>query len=198
MIAIIDYKAGNVASVKNALDRLGVKSLITSKPSEVLAADGVIFPGQGRAGSAIKELQRTRLDQAIPQISKPFLGICLGMQLLADFSDEDRIDCLGIISGRCRKFPAIVKSPQLGWNKVAFEQNSPLTEDIKSGEYFYFVHSYYFDAAPEAVIGTTNYGFSFPSIVRHDNFFAVQFHPEKSGPAGERLLKNFCEVSQCL
>jgi glutamine amidotransferase len=198
MIAIIDYKGGNIASVKNALDRLGASFLVTSKPSEILAADGVIFPGQGRAGSALEELKRTGVDRALPRISKPFLGICLGMQLLADFSDEDKTPCLGIIGGRCRRFPAIVKSPHLGWNKVQIEEASSLTKGIKSGEYFYFVHSYYFDAVPQSVTGTTNYGFSFPSIVQQDNFFAVQFHPEKSGAAGDRLLRNFCEVSKCL
>lgn len=197
MIAIIDYKAGNLASVKNALDRLGVSSAITSKASEVLAADGVIFPGQGRAGTAMYELKKSGLDGTISQISRPFLGICLGMQLLSDFSEEDKTKCLGVINGNCRKFPATLKSPQLGWNKVFLQRSSPLTGGIENGEYFYFVHSYYFDASPRSVIGMTDYGFGFPSILQKDNFFAVQFHPEKSGTVGERLLKNFCEVSQC-
>lgn len=192
MIAIIDYKAGNIASVKNALDRLGVASMVTSKPAEILAADGVIFPGQGRAGAAMKELQRTGLDQAIQRVTKPFLGICLGMQLLAERSEEDNTECLGVIAGKCRKFPAIVKIPQLGWNKVKLEQASALTKGIKNGEYFYFVHSYYFDTEPAAVVGSTDYGFEFPSMLQKDNFFAVQFHPEKSGSAGRQLLKNFC------
>src|SRR5512146_2714886 len=128
MIAIIDYKAGNIASVKNALDRLGVSSIITSKPSEVLAADGVIFPGQGRAGAAMRELKKSGLDRAIAKVSKPFLGICLGMQLLAEFSEEDNTGCLGTIGGSCRKFPPTVKTPQLGWNKVALKRKSPLTK----------------------------------------------------------------------
>ena len=198
MIAIVDYQAGNIASVKNALDRLGVEAVISADPAVILAADGVIFPGQGRSGAAMQVLKQAGLDKALRQVSKPFLGICLGMQLLADGSDEDGIKCLGIIGGRCRKFPAVVKSPQLGWNKVAFRPDWPLAKGIKNGEYFYFVHSYYVDAPAAAVAGTSNYGLRFPSVLQQDNFFAVQFHPEKSGAAGEQLLKNFCEVSRCL
>lgn len=197
MIAIVDYKAGNTGSVKNALDRLGVESVITADPSEIKQAKGVIFPGQGRAGPAMRELKRTGLDKLIPSLKQPFLGICLGMQLLADVSEEDNVRCLGIVPGTCRKFPATLKTPQLGWNRVNFTQDSPLTVKIKSGQYFYFVNSYYFDAS-DGVAGTTAYGFDFPSFVQKDNFFAVQFHPEKSGEAGERLLKNFCEASRCL
>lgn len=198
MIAIIDYGAGNLASVKNALDRLGVESVITAKPTAVLAADGVIFPGQGRAGPTMRELKKSGLDKVIPGVSKPFLGICLGMQLLAERSEEDKTECLGIIDGYCRRFPSIVKTPQLGWNRVAVKRDSPLVRGLKDGEYFYFVHSYYFDAQPGAVAGTADYGFSFPAMVQRGNFYAVQFHPEKSGPAGEKLLKNFCEASRCL
>jgi len=198
MIAIIDYKAGNIASVKNALDRLGVASVVTAKPAEVMAADGVIFPGQGRAGRAMAELRRTGLDRAIPRVTKPFLGICLGMQLLAEFSEEDSVNCLGIIPGRCRKFPGSVKAPQLGWNKVSFKLASPLAKGLKDGEYFYFVHSYYFDVGRDFVAGTTDYGFEFASMLQKGNFYAVQFHPEKSGSAGQRLLKNFCGLSKCL
>jgi glutamine amidotransferase len=198
VIAIIDYKAGNTGSVKNALDRLGVKSVITADPAEIAAAKGVIFPGQGRAGPAIKELKRTGLDKLIPGLKQPFLGICLGMQLMAESSEEDKTTCLGIIPGVCRKFPAALKIPQLGWNRVDFTKGSRLTEGIKGGQYFYFVNSYYFDAGKEYVAGTTGYGFDFPSCVEKDNFFAVQFHPEKSGEAGQRLLRNFCEASKCL
>ncbi len=198
MIAIIDYKAGNIASVKNALDRLGVASVITNTPAKIKAAQGVIFPGQGRAGPAMKELQAIGLDKLIPRLSQPFLGLCVGMQLLAEASEEDNTACLGIIPGRCRKFPSTLKLPQLGWNKVSFRQSSLLTQKVKSEEYFYFLNSYYFDAEPTCVVATTGYGFDFPSIVQKDNFFAVQFHPEKSGKPGEQLLKNFCELSKCL
>jgi len=198
VIAIIDYKSGNVGSLKNALDRLGVSYQVTSDPAAIKSADGVIFPGQGRAGQAMKELRSLGIDKLIPKLRQPFLGICLGMQLLAEFSEENETKCLDIISGTCRKFPASLKTPHLGWNKVDFDKESPLTKRIESGEYFYFLNSYYFDADKSAVVGSTGYGFNFPSAVQKDNFFAVQFHPEKSGKAGKQLLKNFCEVSKCL
>lgn len=198
MIAIIDYKAGNTGSVKNALDRLGVRSIITDDPAEITAAKGVIFPGQGRAGPAMKELRRTGLDKLIPGLKQPFLGICLGMQLMASTSEEDKTNCLGIIPGVCRKFPSALKTPQLGWNRVDFAKESSLVKGIRDGQYFYFVNSYYFDVEKEYVAATTGYGFDFPSFAQKDNFFAVQFHPEKSGPAGRQLLRNFCEASKCL
>jgi imidazole glycerol-phosphate synthase subunit HisH len=198
MIAIIDYKAGNLGSVQNALNRLGVKSVVTNDASQIKAAQAVIFPGQGRAGVAMAELRRTGLDQLIPQLRQPFLGICLGMQLLAEASEEDEVECLSVIPVRCRRFPPSLKLPQIGWNKVNFAKPNRLTKGIPDGEYFYFVNSYYFDASEPYVVGTTSYGFEFPSIVNKDNFFAVQFHPEKSGTAGEQLLKNFCEVAKCL
>jgi len=194
MIAIIDYKAGNIASVKNALERLGQSCVITSKPKEVLTADGVIFPGQGRAGAAMFELQKTGIDKMIPQITKPFLGICLGMQLLCEVSEEDWTKCLKIFQGTCRKFPPTLKTPHLGWNKVELARESTLTSGIRNGTYFYFVHSYYIDTSERQIAGKTSYGFEFASIMQKDNFFAVQFHPEKSGEQGLRLLNNFCEL----
>ncbi len=201
MIAIIDYKGGNIASVKNALERLRVGYIFTSSPKEILSADGVIFPGQGRAGSAMKELRKGKIAQIIPKIKKPFLGICLGMQLLSEFSEEDKTKCLSVIKGKCRKFPPTLKIPHLGWNRVYPVRNrvsngveSPLIKGIVSGAYFYFVHSYYFDASEENVIAKTAYGFDFPSIMQKDNFSAVQFHPEKSGKVGEKLLNNFCKL----
>jgi glutamine amidotransferase len=146
----------------------------------------------------MKELKRTGLDKLIPTLSQPFLGICLGMQLLAKTSEEDGTKCLGIVPGVCRKFPVTLKTPQLGWNKVDFTQESPLAGGIKSGQYFYFVNSYYFDADEDCTAGTTSYGFDFPSFVQKDNFFAVQFHPEKSSEPGRQLLRNFCKASKCL
>lgn len=194
MIAIIDYKAGNIASVKNALERLGQLCVITSQPEEILSADGVIFPGQGRAGTAMLELRKTGIDKVIPQITKPFLGICLGMQLLSLASDEDKTKCLKIFQSVCRKFPPTLKTPHLGWNKVELTQKSPLTANIQDGSYFYFVHSYYVDGFGVQIAGKTSYGFDFASIMQKDNFFAVQFHPEKSGEQGLQLLNNFCEL----
>jgi glutamine amidotransferase len=194
MIAIIDYKAGNIASVKNALERLGQSCVITSKSEEILSADGVIFPGQGRAGAAMLELQKNGIDKIIPQIAKPFLGICLGMQLLSSTSEEDGTKCFEIFQGVCRKFSPTLKIPHLGWNKVELTLKSPLTANIQNGSYFYFVHSYYVDGLEAQIVGKTSYGFDFASIMQKDNFFAVQFHPEKSGEQGLRLLNNFCEL----
>ncbi len=194
MIAIIDYKAGNIASVKNALKRLGKTCIVTSNPEEILSADGVIFPGQGRAGAAMENLRKAGVAQIIPEIAKPFLGICLGMQLLAEYSEEDETNCLGVFKGKCRKFPSTLKTPHLGWNKVKLMRESPLTKSITNGGYFYFAHSYYLDAAGGEVIGKTSYGFDFPSIMQKGNFFAAQFHPEKSGEQGLRLLNNFCKL----
>jgi len=196
MIAIIDYNAGNVASVKNALSRLGVDCIITSEPAIILSAQGVIFPGQGRAGTAMKELQKSGIDKTIAEISRPFLGICLGMQLLSEFSEEDSTKCLSIIKGKCLKFPPAMKTPHLGWNKVEFVKDSPINKGVANGAYFYFVHSYYFAADDNCVIGKTAYGFEFPSMAQKDNFFATQFHPEKSGQAGSVLLNNFCKLCQ--
>lgn len=194
MIAIIDYKAGNIASVKNALERLGQTCVVTSQPKEILSADGVIFPGQGRAGAAMLELRKTGTDKVVLQITKPFFGICLGMQLLNLVSEEDDTECLGIFQGICRKFPPTLKTPHLGWNKVKLTQKSPLTVNIKNGSYFYFVHSYYVNGLETQIVGKTSYGFDFTSIMQKDNFFAVQFHPEKSGEQGLQLLNNFCKL----
>lgn len=196
MIAIINYKAGNIASVKNALERLEQACVITSEPKEILSADGVIFPGQGRAGAAMLELRKTGIDKIIHQITKPFLGICLGMQLLGSTSEEDQTKCLKIFQGACRKFPPTLKTPHIGWNKVELTRESPLTTSIRNGSYFYFVHSYYVDTfeAEAEIVGKTSYGFEFASIVQKGNFYAVQFHPEKSGEQGLRLLNNFCEL----
>lgn len=194
MIAIIDYKAGNIASVKNALEQLGMECRVTSRPEDIVSADGVIFPGQGRAGTAMSELRKAGIDKIIPRIAKPFLGICLGMQLLGRSSEEDMTTGLGIFQDACRKFPPTVKTPHLGWNKVAFMRRSPLTNGVPSGSYFYFVHSYYIDAQEAFVVAKTSYGFDFPSIMQKENFFAVQFHPEKSGAQGLQLLNNFCRL----
>lgn len=194
MIAIIDYKAGNIASVKNALKRLDKLCFTTLKSEEILSSDGVIFPGQGRASAAMLELQKKGIDKIISQITKPFLGICLGMQLLGSTSDEDETKCLEIFQVACRKFPPTVKIPHLGWNKVEFTKKSPLISKIRNGSYFYFAHSYYVDASASQIVGKTFYGFDFVSIVQKDNFYAVQFHPEKSGKQGLQLFSNFCDL----
>lgn len=194
MIAIIDYNAGNTASIKNALENLGFSCIITNNSEEILKADGVIFPGQGRAGQAMENLKQMGINKIISKITKPFLGICLGMQLLADSSEEDNTKCLSIIGGKCVKFPAELKTPQIGWNKVNFIQQSPITEGIKDGSYFYFANSYYIEVENKYIIGKTDYGVNFASIIQKDNYFAIQFHPEKSGTVGSQLLNNFCKL----
>lgn len=191
MIAVIDYKSGNVLSVVNALKRLGSDYVVTGDPAETRRADGVIFPGQGRIGQAMRELGARGLDKAIASISAPFLGLCLGLQLLGGDSEEDDAPCLNIFNGRSRKLPPTLRTPHLGWNKVKLVRESDLLAGLPDGAYFYFVHSYYLDADGDEVVATTAYGFEFPAVVQKGNFFATQFHPEKSGEQGLAVIKNF-------
>lgn len=193
MITIIDYNSGNIGSVGNALERLGRKFLITSDPSAIAKASKIIFPGVGRASSAMAELRKRKLVEVIENIKVPFLGICLGLQLLLSFSQEDNTKCLDVIPGQVKKFSDNdLKVPQIGWNSV--EQSMPeetLFKDVVDGGYFYFVNSYYAVVEDKYVLGRTDYGLKFASVVKKDNFYGVQFHPEKSGDVGERLLSNF-------
>lgn len=193
-IAILDYGAGNIASVANALKKLAMPFTVTSDPNVIRASDKAIFPGQGRAGPAMKFLQEKHLIDAIKNFQKPFLGICLGQQLLADSTEEDDAECLAVVPGTVKKFPSTMKVPHMGWNTVKFVTPSSLTKGIPDESYFYFVHSYYCDIADQYVVGTTEYSVSFCSIMQKDNFYGVQFHPEKSGSAGLRVLKNFIEL----
>lgn len=194
MIAVINYGAGNIKSVCNALEKLGQSYKVVSKPSELACAGKVVLPGVGAAGSAMQSLLETGFIEAIPRLRVPVLGICLGLQLLAYFSEENNVECLSIIPGRVKKFEGReLKIPQIGWNKVEFKRESPLLNGIPTGSYFYFVNSFYLDTDEENVIGTTDYGISFASIVQKDNFYATQFHPEKSGEIGLKLFRNFCE-----
>ena len=187
MIAIIDYKCGNIASVTNSLERLKAKYLVTADPTKILAADRVIFPGVGSAGYAMEQV----CELPIAQIRQPFLGICLGMQLLTEYSAEDDTNCLGIIPGKVQKFPADLPIPQIGWNQVSAQQ-SPLFKEIPDNSYFYFVNSYYYNGP--ATIATSRYGLEFAGAIQQDNFYATQFHPEKSGAIGQKLLSNFLEL----
>ena len=178
MIAIINYNAGNTASVANALDRLGQRYKITGDLEEIARADKIIFPGVGAAGPAMETLKKRGIDRVLRKTKTPVLGICLGLQLLAEFSEEGDTPCLGIIPGRVRRFGDDLKVPQIGWNRVG-------------KDYFYFIHSYYLPVGP-FTIATTEYGVPFSAIVRKNNFLAAQFHPEKSGEAGLKFLSNFC------
>ncbi len=187
MITIIDYGIGNLGSVANALNQLGTKYRISNNQQEISSSTGLILPGVGAAGVGMENLRSRQLDQLLKQLiksGKPFLGICLGMQLLFDTSEENNTKCLGIIPGTVNKFKKETKVPQIGWNKVSPENN-----------YFYFVNSYYcVPQDPSIITGTTVYGETFASQITKGNIWGVQFHPEKSGPAGFKLLKEFIDI----
>jgi glutamine amidotransferase len=196
MIGIIEYGAGNIRSVSNALNRLGVPHFHSSSRSELQKAKKLIFPGVGEARSAMEALSRTDLFEWLKEVKVPFLGICLGMQLLFEHTTERATDCLGILAGTNKRFedkPSVLKVPHMGWNQVQQKNDSPLFSGISSGEHFYFVHSYY---APlvDATIGITEYDVKFTSALHQNNCYGVQFHPEKSGKAGLQILKNFIEL----
>lgn len=198
MIAIIDYGIGNVASVKNALDALGVANQLTNNVSLIKKADALILPGVGAAQTGMKNLKKRKLDDIIRreiQKGKPFLGICLGMQLLFTESEEGNTKCLGIIDGKVKKFKTELKIPQIGWNQVKQKTNT-LFKDIPNNSYFYFVHSYYCEPKDKKYsVATTKYGESFCSVIQKNNIIATQFHPEKSSDVGLQLLKNFAEIA---
>lgn len=191
-VAIINYDAGNVKSVQFALQRLGYNSVVTSNKEIIMAADKVIFPGVGEANSAMQKLKEKQLDVLLPTLKQPVLGICLGMQLLCNFSEENNTKGLDIFNTKVIKFKNTVKVPQIGWNEICSLQTS-LFKNIKEKEYMYLVHSYYVPFC-KYTIATTNYGTSYSSAIRKDNFYGVQFHPEKSSKAGTQLLKNFLEL----
>lgn len=197
MIVIVDYGVGNLASVKNALDKLGVESEISNDPSVIKEAQALILPGVGAAGQGMKNLKEKGLDKIlIDEIKqgKPFLGICLGMQLLFEKSEEGSVKCLGILKGSVKKFKKMRKIPQIGWNEVDVKQELNIFRDVKNGSYFYFVNSFYcLPKDKEVISGVTDYGEVFASIVAKDNVIGVQFHPEKSGPVGFKLLENFAK-----
>jgi len=189
MVAIIDYDAGNVRSLQFALERLGVESVLTADPQVIKVAEKVIFPGQGAAGSAMEKLQQTGLDQLIPTLQQPVLGICLGMQLLCDATEEWDVKGLGIVSGKVIRFSDQVKVPQMGWNTISKLQTT-LFKGIKEEDFMYLVHSYYVPLLPET-IAQSDYDGAYSVALQKDNFYGVQFHPEKSSTAGSQLLQNF-------
>ena len=197
-VAIIDYQAGNLRSVQKALEKVGARAVITSDPDEILGADGMLFPGQGANDSSMRHLKARGLVGPIKDFvasGRPFLGVCLGLQLLLDGSDEGREPGLGLLPGWVRRLPAVVKVPHMGWNQVEFHLKHPTFEGVPSGSYFYFVHSYYADPEQKSVVaGTTDYGVEFCSAVVQDNVVAVQFHPEKSGDIGLRIYRNFARL----
>ncbi|PHI18343.1 imidazole glycerol phosphate synthase subunit HisH [Lewinellaceae bacterium SD302] len=191
MISIINYNAGNIRSVLFALDRLGVDYQLTADPKVIRGADKVIFPGVGAAGSTMAHLRATGLDEVIRGLTQPVFGICVGMQLLCSHSEENDVDCLGIFPDKVKKFRPVngEKVPHMGWNTIHHNGDSWLSE-ATDGEHCYYVHSYYVETGAHTV-ATTDYGITFSACLRKDNFYAAQFHPEKSAKAGEQILSDF-------
>ena len=192
MVAIIDYNVGNVKSLQFALERLGVKSILTNDYGLIKKSEKVIFPGQGAASTAMDKLKEVGLDKLIPNLKQPVLGICLGMQLLCENTEEGDVDGLGIIKCNVIKFSDKLKVPQMGCNKVK-KLRTRLFNKINEGDYMYLVHSYFVPTINET-IGQSEYGLTYSVAVQKENFFGVQFHPEKSSSAGSQLLKNFLEL----
>jgi imidazole glycerol-phosphate synthase subunit HisH len=200
-VAIIKYNAGNVQSVLFALQRLGIDAIVTDDSEEINSSDKVIFPGVGNAASAMEYLKENKLDQLIVSLRQPVLGICLGLQLLCNFSEEGNTKCLGIFNADVKKFNDQIfqnknllpfKIPHMGWNTIS-GLSSPLMNDINENSFVYFVHSYYAEISPET-IATTEYINSFSAAMHKNNFYGVQFHTEKSAAAGEQILANFVNI----
>lgn len=192
-VAIIKYNAGNIESVKNALNRLSIEPILTDDTETLRSADRVIFPGVGEASSAMNYLRSRNLDAVIKSLTQPVLGICLGMQLLCGSSDENATECLGILSYRARRFLSDkLKVPQMGWNNI-IDLKSELFAGIEENSYVYFVHSFYVESG-ENTIAACDYGEKFSAAINYKNFYAVQFHTEKSGAVGEKILANFLNL----
>ncbi|MCC6289430.1 MAG: imidazole glycerol phosphate synthase subunit HisH [Chitinophagaceae bacterium] len=197
-LVIIKYNAGNIQSVLYALDRIGVRAKVTDNIAEIQQADKVIFPGVGEASSAMRYLKERGLDIAIKNLKQPVLGICLGMQLMCRFSEENNVDCLNIFDedvkyfGKAATADNKLKIPQIGWNNIV-DLKTPLFNNVPEDSYTYFVHSYY-AALGEHTIATTDYVIPYSSALHKNNFYGAQFHPEKSAGVGEQILKNFVQL----
>ena len=191
-LVIIDYGAGNIKSIQFAFKRLGVDAVLTNNVEEIQNADKVIFPGVGEASSAMNKLRESGLDKVIPTLKQPVLGICLGMQLMCTSSEEGNTEGLGIFDVEIKRFSNELKVPQMGWNTIS-NLKSDLFKEIKENEYMYLVHSYFAENCKYA-IATTDYGINYATALHKDNFYGTQFHPEKSGVEGEKILKNFLEL----
>lgn len=192
---IIQYNAGNIQSVLYALERIGVTAQVTDNPEKIVAADKVIFPGVGEASTAMQYLKERKLDVLIKALRQPVLGICLGMQLMCNYSEENNTDCLGIFNEQVKQFKPgsiSIKVPQMGWNTITHLQSN-LFKGLDENSYAYFVHGYY-AAIGENTIAQTNYILDYSSALHKDNFYGVQFHPEKSAKAGEQIIQNFLSI----
>ena len=201
-IAIVDYHAGNIYSVVHALKRLGVEPLLTANAADLREADGVLFPGQGNARQAMGQLREQGLDQTIRSLTRPMLGICIGQQLMCRHSEEGDVDCLNLFPVDVRRFQPTsqeFKVPHMGWNQLHFTSatdgcpSSPLFKGLKEGDYVYFVHSFYVPVCDQT-LATTDYIHPFSAAMHRDNFYATQFHPEKSGDIGEHIIANFLDI----
>jgi len=191
-LVIIDYGAGNIKSIQFAFKRLGITAVLSSDIDEIKSADKIVFPGVGEASSAMKKLESTGLDTLIPTLKQPVLGICLGMQLMCKYSEEGATKGLDIFDVEVVRFSNAVKVPQIGWNQIS-NLSSPLFKGVKEMEYQYFVHSFYVPSTNQQ-IATCNYETNYAASLQNNNFYGVQFHPEKSGKAGEMILKNFINL----
>jgi glutamine amidotransferase len=202
MIDVIDYRAGNSPSVIYALERLGLDCRLVAKPEEIADSERLVLPGVGAAGATLDSLRESELLDALTQRVQrdgvPFLGICIGLQVLFEHSEEGNTACLGWLPGRIRRFSDQQRVPQIGWNEVRFTRSHPVTAGLPDRGHYYFVNSYYADPAdPADALGRTEYGVEFASVVAHDNVVATQFHAEKSGPLGLSLLRNFAKWDAC-
>jgi len=191
-LIIIDYGAGNIKSIQFAFKRLGVDAILSKDVNEIKAADKIIFPGVGEASSAMQKLKESGLDIIIPELTQPVLGICLGMQLMCNQTEEGKTQGLGIFDVEVRRFSNEVKVPQMGWNTIE-NLTSDLFKGIPENEYMYSVHSYYVENTTLS-IANTDYALQYTAALQKDNFYGVQFHPEKSGNSGERILENFLKL----
>lgn len=194
MIAIIDYKMGNLRSVENALKRLGAEFCVTADPEVIRAADKVLLPGVGNAAEAMHNLREAGLVEVIRSLRRPVLGICVGMQVMCRYSEEGDVECLNIFDSRVKRFkPAPdLKVPHMGWNQIG-NLETKLFKGLEGGSYVYFVHSYYPELCPDT-IATSRHGVMFSAALKYENFYGTQFHPEKSGDVGERIIENFLKL----
>jgi len=196
-VAVIKYNSGNVQSVLYALERLGANAELTDDPEKIRAADKVIFPGQGEASTAMKYLKSRNLDQLIKDLKQPFFGVCLGLQLLCDHSEENDTACLGVFPVKVKKFvpenSQEFKVPHVGWNELENQAANPLLKDLPVNPFVYYVHSFYAELSPET-IASTHYIHDFSAMLHRDNYYAIQAHPEKSSLVGEKILSNFLKL----
>ena len=195
-VSIVKYNAGNIFSVINAVRRLGVEPVLTDDAAELMSSDRVIFPGQGEAHNAMQYLRERNLDQVIRDLKQPVLGICIGQQLLCRHSEEGNTDCIGVFPMDVKRFQPTCheeKIPQMGWNSLSFVNDSPLFDGLNEGDFVYFVHSYYVPYSDEFTIAKTHFTLDYSAAIHKDNFYATQFHPEKSGKVGETIIRNFID-----